>query len=214
MNPPIFTSKVNSDENRKLCEKYGIKTVPSVLIFEKGKQPINYSGNLKFEELFTFLEYLAYNKNENITEKQITDFFNNHKSGFIFLGKHKDNYETYNSIAKTMIDRNFVTCPTDECLKRFDAKNWGIIYFNYNGEDVVKYNEKTHIDISKFIQIYAFDLIVRPSTRLQSFILSTRFVFLVLFTTDVFKAKVKKNHMKILNKVLAPYKVNIILIKG
>jgi len=212
LTPPIIPARIEGDFNKETSIKYKVQSVPSLILFTKGRHNIRYVGKMKYDDIFLFIDFHVQQTVEHISNKQINDFLANHKDGFIFVGSHEEKNRIYNYWAKSYADITFGICPSPECLSRFNSTNGDIFYFDYNGDEIIKYDETLYSkNLGKFLSINS----IRPVTRLNSFvnelIFSYRHAGLFLFTQVHELSKTLSNQVKMLKKAIQPYKVNKLL---
>lgn len=49
--PDVVVCKVNVDENRELAMRYGVKSIPTLIVFEEGEQKAKAVGTQSLEDL-------------------------------------------------------------------------------------------------------------------------------------------------------------------
>jgi thioredoxin 1 len=52
----VVSAKINVDENRQVPERYGIRGIPTLLLFKNGQVAVNRVGALAASQLTAFLD--------------------------------------------------------------------------------------------------------------------------------------------------------------
>lgn len=161
---PLKFGKIDLAKSPNIANQYEIKYVPSIILFHKGDRHVYQDENGASEKLLKFMFKKAYDGIYKVeTNSQIKEFMDS--SRLVLLSTLKDEnlllYQSFVKNAKTILNIDFVSCITDECIKEYGEDLYLFKQFderkNRFSTDFMKINDANMYSIKQFLSYYAVE---------------------------------------------------------
>ena len=161
---PLKFGKIDVSQSQNISKQYQIKYVPSIILFNKGENYPYQDEDGSSEKLLKFMFKKAYDGIYKVeTISKIKQFIE--ESRLVLLSTLKDEnlplYKSFSKYTKNVLNIDFVSCKTDECIKEYGEDIYLFKHFdeqrNRFSTDFTKVENADENSIKLFLSYYAFE---------------------------------------------------------